>query len=833
MKKYKKKEMLETVSLLLSANDSITKSCSESSISNVVELLIECQNTALSLGTYLENMGGIGEKLVSILEDYCENVYQMSLNITNYNLLKKISKKIIKQLNNISNCVKYELQDDKKEIIFLPYKASMWDSLESIWMAAAQDDDCITYVIPIPYFDRSSDGTLSQMHYEGNKYPDYVPITSWQEYNIDQHKPDIAYVHNPYDDINLITCIHPQFFAKELKKHVDMLVYVPYFVSINEKVDPHFCITPVTIYADKIIVQSEKVQQTYIEELKKYKKQNDCQGFLENIDQKVLALGSPKYDKVKDFTLNELIISQNWRNVIYKMDGSRKRIVLYNTSIFNILNYNEKVIEKISNSLSVFKKYKNDIALVWRPHPLMLSTLQSMRPELLDSYRAIINQYKLDGWGIYDDTTDMNTAIALSDAYYGDGGSLLAVYEKTGKPILQQNILVDNLVDEQNIPIWPCSFCIENNIVWLVHGKMALLIKYDLEKKKTLETLIIPGDKIFGESLYINLFLYKKTLYMVPCWARDIVLYNIETNSFKNIKLKNIEQYKDKILFCKSFVVDDAIYCIPQEYAYVVKISFSNLSVEYINLKERLNIDKLNITDAAVAGVFVFCTYNFSNQIIQYNLITTEVNVINTKNLEQQYIYVRCHENKLYLYDRYNNCIEIRDFEYKLVKSINNLPYDGFKISIIESDFILLDDAYSTNITCIDEQGNNLDISLTNNKVLHKKALDYNYYHGLLEIHNGKKYYFNRNEYNLYEFMGNKEFKVYTLEFNFALESIIEGINDEFWNNQKYEENELLKLGIWLDNKPFNKKYIFNEENYGNKISQVIIGEVNRANSIL
>ena len=41
------------------------------------------------------------------------------------------------------------------EAIFLPYKASMWDSLESVWKAADADPECDAYVIPIPYYDKN------------------------------------------------------------------------------------------------------------------------------------------------------------------------------------------------------------------------------------------------------------------------------------------------------------------------------------------------------------------------------------------------------------------------------------------------------------------------------------------------------------------------------------------------------------------------------------------------------------------------------------------------------------------------------------------------------
>lgn len=30
----------------------------------------------------------------------------------------------------------------RKEVVFLPYKANMWDSLESVYLAAREDENC-------------------------------------------------------------------------------------------------------------------------------------------------------------------------------------------------------------------------------------------------------------------------------------------------------------------------------------------------------------------------------------------------------------------------------------------------------------------------------------------------------------------------------------------------------------------------------------------------------------------------------------------------------------------------------------------------------------------
>ena len=109
----------------------------------------------------------------------------------------------------------------KKEVVFLPYKASMWDSLESVWQAAEEDGQCDAYVIPIPYYDKNPDGSLGEMHYEGEEYPEYVPIVSWKEYDISEHYPDVIYIHNPYDNWNYVTTVHPDFYASKLCQYTD------------------------------------------------------------------------------------------------------------------------------------------------------------------------------------------------------------------------------------------------------------------------------------------------------------------------------------------------------------------------------------------------------------------------------------------------------------------------------------------------------------------------------------------------------------------------------------------------------------------------------------
>jgi hypothetical protein len=436
MRKYHQKQLLDLIQTVYEANAHIKKYIDSKNFEGAIRLLIDCQESAVSMGTTIENLEGEGAPAVTHLEKFCDILYEIGASLDNNPDSNSAFKRIDSQLKIIENSIRNDIKADKIEVVFLPYKASMWDSMESVWLAAQEDPQCDTYVVPIPYYDVNPDNSSGRMHYEGDQFPDYVPITDWRKYNIQERHPDVIYIHNPYDELNTVTRVHPDYFSKTLKSYTDMLVYIPYFVSINH-VSEELCLLPGTIYADKVIVQSEDDKKTYIKVFEEFEKKNNCRGLLGNYRDKFLALGSPKFDKVINSRREDYQLPQEWADLIEQQDGGRKKVVLYNTSIKCILKDNEQYIKKLKNVMSIFKE-RTDVVLLWRPHPLSIATYQRMRPALLQEYLNIVEKYRQEGWGIYDDSSDMNRAIAISDAYYGDGSSLVALYQCTGKPVIIQ-----------------------------------------------------------------------------------------------------------------------------------------------------------------------------------------------------------------------------------------------------------------------------------------------------------------------------------------------------------------------------------------------------------
>lgn len=444
MKKHQKKQILELLALLDEAHNSIRKNLEKNNLSIAITLLEDCQNTAIAIGTSIDSIEGDGTSAVSSLEVYCEIIYTIHEQLMDGELISpsKIYKKLNKSYVDIVNKVKYDIPE-MKEVVFLPYKASMWDSLESIWRKLDADPGCEAKVIPIPYYDKNPDGSFKELHYEAADFPEYVPITHYNEYDLEKKHPDEVYIHNPYDECNIITSVHPFFYSGNIKKYTDKLIYVPYFVLEEVRLEDkraiselaHFAQVPGVMNADLVIVQSENIRRFYIESMILLTGEKGRK----TLEKKIVGLGSPKIEKIIKMAEADIEIPDDWLNCIYRGNGIRKKVILYNTSISALLEDSEKMLLKMRQVFRYFRTIKDDVALLWRPHPLMKATISSMRPQLLERYLTIVNEYLQEGWGIYDDSADMDRAIILADAYYGDKSSLVTLCKAVGMPIMIQD----------------------------------------------------------------------------------------------------------------------------------------------------------------------------------------------------------------------------------------------------------------------------------------------------------------------------------------------------------------------------------------------------------
>ena len=332
----------------------------------------------------------------------------------------------------------------KKGIVFLPYQASMWDCMESLWRAADSDKEhCNAYIIPIPYCNMNEDGTPNEWFLDAKKFPPGLPLLPWDKTDLSQLHPDIIVIHNPYEDRGKINCVDAHYYPSVLKKCTDKLVYIPYFIIRDKDAEnPRYGRVKILAnasafwHSDVIIMNSKAEKEAYIKALEEWHTR-------ENLEKRIYALGSPKIDKLLHTGRDKKNLPEKWQEII-----NGRKVILYNTSIQDFLSTPELFIEKIRDTLEYFRRERRAV-LWWRPHPLLLDSVKSMHPRLLPRYEEMVKTYREEAWGIYDEGGDMYRAIAWSDAYYGDASSVAVLYSMTGKPLLVSNCKIRNCGKEE------------------------------------------------------------------------------------------------------------------------------------------------------------------------------------------------------------------------------------------------------------------------------------------------------------------------------------------------------------------------------------------------
>lgn len=379
----------------------------------VIATLEECQQAALVVGNKLEAVLEDQEEMVAILEEYCEELYQAALN-------PERAEDHTERLDSLVQAVRERLEpvETYLQIVFMPYKSSMWDSLESIYLAARKDQECECLVVPIPYYKMDQNRRRAELVYEGNDFPKDIPITDYREYRLESALPDVIYVHNPYDEYNVVTNIHPDYFSERLKKFTGCLVYVPYYVTAGFFSEGH---RSLSVYRnmDYMIAQSEH-----------FKEEAKGQPYYE----KMLPLGSPKLDRVIRVCREGRPLPEAWRE---QLKG--RKIVMLNTSINTMLWDTEGYLDKLDCLFRYFKTRK-DVGLIWRPHPLLASTIASIRPAHEKRFGELVDYFKTNQVGVLDETPDLTATIAVSDAYIGENAtSVINLFGAAGKPIFILN----------------------------------------------------------------------------------------------------------------------------------------------------------------------------------------------------------------------------------------------------------------------------------------------------------------------------------------------------------------------------------------------------------
>ncbi|MDE7017596.1 MAG: hypothetical protein K2P65_08480, partial [Lachnospiraceae bacterium] len=605
MRKFQKKQLLEIMSNLHTLHQDCKEHMERKAYEAVCNILVDCQDFAIQIGEAIDKIEGNGTVAVTHLEHYCENIYQINARYKTI-LPQKAYKSLEESLAKAELAVVH--MTEKIEAVFLPYKASMWDSLESVWQAAEADPNCDAYVIPIPYYDKNADGSFGKEHYEGDQYPAYVPITNYNDYNYEGRHPDVIFIHNPYDQYNNVTSIHPFFYSKNLKKFTDLLVYIPYYsTSGGMSEGQRQCIA--YYYADYIVIQSEKYRKFFESDIP---------------DEKFLAFGSPKFDKVVKICKNPPEPPEAWKEKI-----AGKKVYFYNTSIAGMLGNTAAFLKKMEYVFRCFAN-REDVCLLWRPHPLLESTFDSMRPKYRPIYDALKRYFLESDFGVYDDTADMMNAIALSDVYIGDAGtSVVSLFGIMGKPVFILNNYIDSEPGEDD---WKGEVIrgiyLYGDNKWMITqgNKLYHSINDGYQYRYCCDLSGYSSGNFYSSVVDIG-----GSAYVCPANAQNILVVN-DGKIEKKIELKQYIGLKGA--FYGAIACGNYLFLIPSHYPAIVRYDTVSGKVKY--LEEHLDIftgmiqGEWRIGGFCVHNGYIFLASPQDNRLLAVHAETGEERVLTT-----------------------------------------------------------------------------------------------------------------------------------------------------------------------------------------------------------
>ncbi len=448
----------------------------------------------------------------------------------------------------------------KKEIVFLPYKAAMWDSLESIWRAAYEDKEhCNAYVVPIPYADRNPDMSPGQWHCERDQFPKDVPVLRWEDINLKAMHPDAIFIHNPYDDSNFVTSVDEKYYSRNIKHYTDLLVYSPYYVTSGGlgEIQGNCVSFP---HVDYIIAQSESIRKSFAKSVPQ---------------EKIVALGSPKLDRVIRLCKNPPDPPADWRK---KLQG--KKVFFYNTSLNGLLGDTNAFLNKM---LYVFRCFagRKDVCLIWRPHPLLMTSLSSLRKEAIPYYEKVKEMFLRGDNIIYDDTPDIESTIAHSDVYVGDSAtSVTMLFAISGKGLFILNNYIHGLPQSED---WRgdvlTEWTFQGQDQWIVSTTNHLYQRNQDGKYQYVSGLC----DYHSVSYYLKPIEIENKTYICPANGQDILKISDRGVEERIPLQRRIEQPG---AFAQAWQAGRYIFLIPFFYPAIVRFDTQSKRVDYI---ENLN----------------------------------------------------------------------------------------------------------------------------------------------------------------------------------------------------------------------------------------------------
>lgn len=389
---------------------------------NILSLATKCQELAAQIGTEIENRkGNLG--VVSRLENYCEKLYDMCQNMDNSNVCMDILDELIRIHYEAKNLY-IETKTKSNLIIFLVTSPDKWKYMEGVYLKYMVQSDADVRIMPIPYYDRLLDKSLSNEHFDYDFYSERYDVIDYRKFDFEHNHFKEIVTQEPFDEYDMARSIHPFFYISNIRNYTDKLTYIPGF-RLDEIKDSfekaksnvkYYAVVPGVLLTDQVLLKSDNEKKRYLAAIEK-------------------ELGK----EISDLYDDKIEIVDIQENNEYLRNDKKKLAIYFSVSSF--AENSAIAIKKLEKIVHVLADNKEKMEYVFIGENELFA--QAFDSEVTDNVESLIRLFEKETMGrVYSSVSDLEIEdIAKScDAYYGSPGYIMNCFVRKKKPVMMINM---------------------------------------------------------------------------------------------------------------------------------------------------------------------------------------------------------------------------------------------------------------------------------------------------------------------------------------------------------------------------------------------------------
>ncbi len=415
------------------------------SYEDIITYLSELQNNIVSFGTLTESIKGEDCNTVKLLEQYLEVIYKVAKYVQKFDegisyeasaesKYAECDEGVKDTFASISEAIDSEIVN-RRSVLFLPVKAKHFSSMRMAYEMEAATPDTDVYVMPLPYYYKEYDGSFKdEMHIDTEEFiKANIPVTDYSRFDLSLLCPEKIYINSAYDEYNMAVSVDTRFYARNVKKYTEKLIYIPYFklMEFDRTNYPcwynmqYYCTVPGVVMADKVYVQSENTRKVYIDKLNEW-------------------AGDEQYTEIWEQKIDVYEESGEEHSEDELRDAGSKKTIVWFVSAGSLAEFGDKYIEKAYRNLDVFALSKDKLKVLLISEPFLDEMIKTYSDELYKKWTGFIDEFNKSGVGeVVSQVEDQSVeALLKANAYYGDPSYICKDFIAMKKPVMLQNVEV-------------------------------------------------------------------------------------------------------------------------------------------------------------------------------------------------------------------------------------------------------------------------------------------------------------------------------------------------------------------------------------------------------